>query len=191
MARTADGFELQLATNYLGPFVLTNRLLPHLTDRVVFVTSQLHRMGKAHLDDLNYEHRGYKPSQAYRDSKLALILFSLELQRRLNEAGSPVRSVLCHPGIASTNLARHAASGKVTHALRFLFNTPTTGALSTLYAATRDVPGNSYVGPRGLASIKGHPSLGKAAAVGRDAEVARRLWDATETLTGIPRRADT
>jgi len=183
--RTSEGFELQLATNYLGPFVLTNLLLPHLTDRIVSVTSQLHRMGKVHADDLNYQHRDYNPSQAYNDSKLDLALFSLELQRQLVVAGSPVRSILTHPGIASTNLARHATSGRVTHALRFLFNDPATGALSTLFAATQDIPGNSYVGPRGVGSMKGHPALGKAAAAARNSETARELWDATEQLTAI------
>lgn len=181
-ARTADGFESQFATNYLGPFVLTGLLLPHITDRVVSVSSQLHRMGKTHLDDLNSADRPYQASGAYNDSKLAVVLFSLELQRRLDAAGSPVRSIVAHPGIASTNLARHAASGKVTYALRFLFNDAATGALSLLYAATQDVPGNSYIGPRGLGSMKGHPALGKAASAGRDTEAAQRLWVATEVL---------
>lgn len=181
-ARTVDGFESQFATNYLGPFVLTGLLLPNITDRVVTVTSQLHRMGKIQLGDLNSTHRKYKAVNAYNDSKLADVLFALELQRRLDADGSAVRSIVAHPGIASTNLARHSTSGKVTHALRFLFNDPATGALSILYAATQDVPGNSYIGPRGLGSMKGHPALGKAATPGRDIETAQRLWAATEVL---------
>jgi NAD(P)-dependent dehydrogenase (short-subunit alcohol dehydrogenase family) len=181
-ARTADGIESQFATNYLGPFVLTGLLLPSITDRVVTVSSQLHRMGHLHLDDLNAAEDTYKASAAYNDSKLAGVLFSLELQRRLDAQASPVRSILAHPGIASTNLSRHAASGKVTHALRFLFNDPQTGALSILFGATEDLPGNSYVGPRGLGSMKGHPAVGRAAAAGRDAEAAQRLWAATEAL---------
>lgn len=186
LSRTHDGFESQFATNYLGPFLLTRLLLPHITDRVVTVTSQLHRMGKVHLDDLNTTRRKYDGAAAYNDSKLAAVLFSLELQRRLDAgvevAGGPVRSILAHPGIASTNLARHAASGKITHALRFLFNSPQTGALSILYAATQDLPGNSYVGPRGPGGLKGHPAVGKAAPGGRDPLVAERLWLATEAL---------
>lgn len=182
LARTGDGFESQFATNYLGPFLLTGLLLPSVTDRVVTVSSQLHRMGKVHLEDLNSTDRRYKASAAYNDSKLADVLFSLELQHRLDAKGSPVRSVVAHPGIASTNLASHAASGKVVHALRFLFNDPATGALSILYAATQDVPGNSYVGPRGIGSLKGHPALGKSAAAGRDTATAQQLWAATETL---------
>jgi NAD(P)-dependent dehydrogenase (short-subunit alcohol dehydrogenase family) len=181
-ARTGDGFETQFATNYIGPFVLTGLLLPSITNRVVTVSSQLHRMGKVHLDDLNSTGREYKAVDAYNDSKLAEVLFSLELQRHLDADGSRVRSIVAHPGIASTNLARHSTSGKVTHALRVLFNDPATGALSILYAATQDLPGNSYVGPRGLGSVKGHPALGKAAASGRDTETAQRLWAATEGL---------
>ncbi len=181
-ARTVDGFESQFATNYLGPFVLTGLLLPHITDRVVTVSSQLHRMGKIHLDDLNSTTRAYKPSAAYNDSKLADVLFASELQRRLVAAGSGVRSVVAHPGIASTNLARHAASGRVTHALRLLFNDPATGALSILYAATQDIPGNSYIGPRGVAGMKGHPAVGEAPSAARDVDTAAQLWAATETL---------
>jgi NAD(P)-dependent dehydrogenase (short-subunit alcohol dehydrogenase family) len=180
--RTVDGFESQFATNYLGPFVLTGLLLPHITDRVVTVSSQLHRMGKLNLEDLKSANRPYQASAAYNDSKLADVLFALELQRRLDAVGSSVRSVVAHPGIASTNLARHSAAGRVTHALRLLFNDPATGALSILYAATQDVPGNSYIGPRGLGSMKGHPALGKPAARGRDAEAAQRLWAATEAV---------
>ena len=189
-ARTADGFESQFATNYLGPFVLTGLLLPHITDRVVTVSSQLHRMGKLHLDDLPSANRKYNSSAAYNDSKLADVLFARELQRRLEQAGSSVRSVVAHPGIASTNLARHSTASRVTHALRVLFNDASTGALSILYAATQEVPGNSYVGPRGLGSLKGHPALGRPAAAGRDPEAAQRLWAATEeTLTTNPKAA--
>ena len=183
-AVTRDGYESQSATNYLGPFFLTSRLLPHITNRVVFVGSQLHRMGKIHLDDLGGTARPYDKSGAYRDSKLAVTLLCLELQRRLDLAGSPVRAIVAHPGIASTNLSRHAASGKITHAVRFLFNDIPTGALSLLYAATEDIPGNSYVGPRGPGGLKGHPVIGKPAAGGRDSAMAAALWSAAEQLLG-------
>lgn len=184
LARTGDGFESQMATNYFGPFVLTNLLLPHITDRIVSVSSQLHRMGKIHLDDLNFDNRQYRAVDAYNDSKLALVLFSLELQSRLTAAGRPVRSMLAHPGIASTGLASHTGAGKVTRALRFLFNDSSTGALSILFAATQDIPGNSYVGPRGLASMKGHPRVGRPAKSGLDASTASKLWSQTAQLTG-------
>jgi NAD(P)-dependent dehydrogenase (short-subunit alcohol dehydrogenase family) len=153
--RTADGFDLQTATNYFGPFVLTNLLADRITDRVVSVTSQLHR--RAHLDlaDLDWRTRAYNQMQAYCDSKLAVVLFSLELQRRLTAAGSPVRSVLAHPGIATTTLAAHSSANRINR-LRFLLNDPEHGALPTLYAATQDVPANAYVGPDGPGSIKGY-----------------------------------
>jgi NAD(P)-dependent dehydrogenase (short-subunit alcohol dehydrogenase family) len=184
LTRTADGFESQMATNYLGPFALTNLLLPHITDRVVSVSSQLHRMGSPQLEDLNGQNRPYKAMDAYNDSKLNLVLFSTELQRRLTASGSPVRSVVAHPGIAATNLARHSAAGKVTSALRFLFNDAEHGALPSLFAATQDIPGNSYVGPSGFGSLKGHPRIRRPAAAGLDTATAARLWTLTARLTG-------
>ena len=189
LARTVDGFESQMATNYFGPFALTNLLLPHITDRVVTVSSQLHRQGKVHLDDLAGTNRPYKAGQAYNDSKLAVVLFSTELQRRLSESGSRVRSVIAHPGIASTELATHSASGKLLHALRFLFNDVERGALPILFAATQDVPGNAYIGPDGLAGMRGYPAVGTPAAAGLNSDTARRLWNTTAELTGtgLPR----
>jgi len=99
LARTPQGFDVQTATNYLGPFALTNLLLPRIRDRVVGVTSQLHRQGRIDLDNLAWQNRKYRPMNAYYNSKLALVLFSLELQRRLTASGSAVRSVLAHPRI--------------------------------------------------------------------------------------------
>lgn len=184
-AQTAEGFESQMATNYLGPFALTNLLLPHVTDRVVTVSSQLHRLGRVRLQDLSGDRRRYRSIQAYHDSKLATVLFSTELQRRLGEAHSPVRSLLAHPGIASTGLATHSGIGRATKALLVLFNDIERGALPLLFAATQDLPGNAYIGPHGLAGLRGrHPAVGKAAAAGLDAATARRLWDATAQLTG-------
>jgi NAD(P)-dependent dehydrogenase (short-subunit alcohol dehydrogenase family) len=122
-ARTADGFDVQTATNYTGPFVLTNLLLPHLIDRVVSVTSQLHRQSKLNVDDFDWRSRGYHRMNAYRDSKLAVVLFSLELQRRLTASGSPLRSMLAHPGIATTSLAAHS-SANVINRFTFLLNDP-------------------------------------------------------------------
>jgi NAD(P)-dependent dehydrogenase (short-subunit alcohol dehydrogenase family) len=182
--RTADGFDLQTATNYLGPFVLTNLLADRVTDRVVSVTSQLHRMARLDLADPDWRARAYHPMHAYRDSKLAIVLFSLELQRRLTAAGSPVRSVLAHPGIATTTLAAHSPANRVNR-LRFLLNDPEHGALPILYAATQDVPGNAYVGPDGPGSVKGHPVVRRASRRGLDADAARRLWEATAALTGV------
>ncbi|MET8629903.1 SDR family NAD(P)-dependent oxidoreductase [Kitasatospora sp. NPDC004669] len=185
-ARTADGFDVQTATNYTGPFVLTNLLLPHLTDRVVSVTSQLHRQSRLDVDDFDWRSRRYHPMNAYRDSKLALVLFSLELQRRLTASGSPVRSVLAHPGIARTSLAAHS-SANVINRFAFLLNDPEHGALPTLYAATQDVPGNACVGPDGFGSIKGHPTVRRPGRAGLDETKARQLWLATSALTGTGR----
>jgi NAD(P)-dependent dehydrogenase (short-subunit alcohol dehydrogenase family) len=183
LARTEEGFESQLATNYIGPFVLTNLLLPHIIDRVVVVSSQLHRMGRLHLDDLNGERRTYDGFAAYADSKLDLTLFSLELQRRLSAAGSTVRSIVAHPGIARTNLTAHRGGG--INRLGALLNDAEHGALPLLYAATEDVPGNSYVGPNGLGGVKGYPVVRRASKAALDAANATKLWDLTARLTGV------
>ena len=184
LRRTADGFESQMATNYFGPFALTNLLLPHITGRVVSVSSQLHRQGKAHLDDLNMQRRDYKSLAAHNDSELDIVLFAFDLQRRLSAAGSSVLSLVAHPGIASTNLAMHSTSGKITYALRFLFNDTERGALPILYAATQDVPGGSYVGPDGFAGFRGYPAVGKPSKPATDVATAKRLWVETAALTG-------
>ncbi|MCZ2818175.1 SDR family NAD(P)-dependent oxidoreductase [Modestobacter sp. VKM Ac-2984] len=184
-ARTADGLERQTATNYTGPFVLTNLLLPHVTGRVVSVTSQLHRLGKVDVADLDWRTRTYRPMQAYRDSKLAQVLFSLELQRRFTAISSPVRSVLAHPGIAHTGLVDHSSQKLVLRLGGPLLNDVEHGALPTLFAATQDVRGNAYVGPDGLGSVKGHPTVRRQARKGLDEETARALWAATEALTGV------
>lgn len=185
LTRTQDGLDTQTATNSFGPFLLTNLLLPHITDRVVWVTSQVHRMGHLHTDDLNWDVRPYKPMEAYSDSKLQVVLFSLELQRRLDEAGSPVRSVLAHPGIATTSLSAHSSSNMINR-FPFLLNDADHGALPTLFAATQDVAGNAYVGPNGPGSIKGYPIVRKPGRAGRDSAAASSLWVATSEKVGIP-----
>jgi NAD(P)-dependent dehydrogenase (short-subunit alcohol dehydrogenase family) len=188
--RTADGFEMQLGTNHLGHFALTNLLLPHVTDRVVTVSSGAHRWGDAKIrfQDLNWQ-TGYNPQRAYAQSKLANLLFTLELQHRLSEAGSPVRALAAHPGYAATNLQSHAEN-PVMRALmkfgnRFLAQDDSAGALPTLYAATQDLPGASYVGPDGLGEMRGAPTLVGRSAAASDAGVARRLWTVSEELTGV------
>ena len=190
--RTADGFELQIGTNYLGPFALTNLLLPHIVDRVVTVSSQLHRLGHLHLDDLNWEKRPYNDLRAYSDSKLADVLFTLELQRRLTLAGSTARSIAAHPGIATTSLNDHADGfTAMMSKLTFMQNDAEHGALPSLYAATQDVPGGSYIGPNGIAAIKGYPKIGKPSKAARNAETARQLWELSTQLTDTGTRADT
>jgi len=184
--RTADGFELQIGTNHLGHFALTNLLLPQITDRIVTVTSDLHKIGRIKLDDLNWENRAYKPLGAYCQSKLANVLYTAELQRRLSSSGSVVRAAAAHPGVAETNLISHV--GGFQGAISKLFLGPISqdgahGALPTLYAATQDIPGGSYVGPDGLIHTKGYPAMAKPSRLSRNADLARRLWDASARLT--------
>ncbi len=186
--RTADGFELQIGTNHLGHFALTNLLLPHVTDRVVTISSGAHRTGRIRLDDLNWEHGRYNRWRAYGQSKLANLLFTLELQRRLADAGSELRAVAAHPGYAKTNLQHHTES--VIHRGVMVITDLTAqsdemGALPTLFAATQDIPGGSYVGPDGFAEQRGHPQLVGRSKAASDEETARRLWELSEELTGV------
>lgn len=184
LARTRDGLDVQTATNSLGPFLLTNLLLGRMTDRVVWVASQLHRRGRVHLADLGWGARPYRPMEAYADSKLHVVLFSLELQRRLDAAGSTVRSVVAHPGIATTTLAANSSSNAINR-FSFLLNDPERGALPTLFAATQDVDGNAYVGPNGFGSIRGYPTVRRPGRVGLDSAAAARLWTAASTKVGV------
>ncbi|MEA5366326.1 SDR family NAD(P)-dependent oxidoreductase [Amycolatopsis sp., V23-08] len=186
-ARTGDGLDLQTATNHTGPFLLTNLLLAHVTDRVVHVTSQLHTRGRIDLADLDWRTRKYNGMAAYQASKLAVVLFSLELQRRLTAQGSVVRSVLASPGIARTALAAHSRSN-VVNRFKFLTNSPERGALSVLYAATEDVPGNAYVGPDGPGGLRGYPAVRRQGKAGLDEALAGRLWEATADLVGAVAR---
>jgi NAD(P)-dependent dehydrogenase (short-subunit alcohol dehydrogenase family) len=190
--QTRDGFEMQFGTNHLGHFALTNLLLPYVTDRVVTVASGAHRWGGAknriRFEDLHWT-SGYTPQAAYAQSKLANLLFTLELQRRLTEAGSGVRALAAHPGWSATNLQSHTAN-PVSRVLmqignRFIAQSDTSGALPTLYAATQDLPGAGYVGPDGPGELRGAPTLVGRSPAASDPEAARRLWDVSEELTGV------
>jgi NAD(P)-dependent dehydrogenase (short-subunit alcohol dehydrogenase family) len=183
LRRTAEGLESQMATNYFGPFLLTNLLLPVIRNRVVFVSSQLHRLGHVHLDDLNGTTRKYSEMDAYADSKLDVALFSLELQRRLTEAGSSVRSIVAHPGIARTNLTAHRGTG--INRFGALLNDAEHGALPLLFAATQDIPGNSYVGPDGIGSVKGYPVVRRASKAAYDGAAAGQLWEQSAELVQL------
>ncbi|HET9125223.1 MAG TPA: oxidoreductase [Solirubrobacteraceae bacterium] len=189
LGRTADGFELQIGTNHLGHFALTNLLLPQIVDRVVTVSSMAHRQGAIDFEDLNWEHRPYRRWRAYGQSKLANLLFTLELQRRLTEAGSAVRALAAHPGYASTNLQSHSGSalGDLVMQLgnRLFAQSAEAGALPTLYAAVADVPGGSYAGPAGLGEQRGPATLVGRSRAAYDIAVARRLWTVSEELTGV------
>ncbi len=188
-SRTADGFEMQIGTNHLGHFALTNLLLPQVRDRVVTIASGAHRMGKIDLDDLNWEQRRYDRWRAYGQSKLANLLFTLELQRRLAEAGSDVRAVAAHPGWSATNLQSHTGS-RLQSAFMAVGNklwaqSDERGGWPTLYAATEDVAGGGYVGPDGFQEMRGHPQLASRSGAASDEETARALWELSERLTDV------
>jgi NAD(P)-dependent dehydrogenase (short-subunit alcohol dehydrogenase family) len=187
--RTADGFEMQFGTNHLGHFALTGRLLPQVTDRVVTMSSFLHRIGGIELSDLNWERRRYQRWLAYGQSKLANLMFAYELQHRLLAAGSSVRSMAAHPGYAATNLqfqsGRRALDLVSAVGNRLLAQDEDGGALPTLYAATADIPGNSFAGPSGFMEQRGAPKLVGRSDAANDGDLARRLWDVSEDLTGV------
>jgi NAD(P)-dependent dehydrogenase (short-subunit alcohol dehydrogenase family) len=184
-AQTVDGFESQIGTNHLGHFALTNQLLPRVTDRVVTVSSQVHLMGYVSLNDLNWKSRPYSAWLAYGQSKLANLLFTKELQRRLDAAGSNVKAHAAHPGYSATNLQTHSSGvfGKVFRTgNRFMATDADFGARQTLYAASQDLPGNSFIGPRfAMWGPTGPTALRSPLA--RDAEKATALWDLSEQLT--------
>jgi NAD(P)-dependent dehydrogenase (short-subunit alcohol dehydrogenase family) len=189
LTRTHDGFELQFGTNHLGHFALTNLLLPEITERVVTVSSNGHRMGVIDFDDLNWERKPYRAWRAYGQSKLANLLFTAELQRRLTEAGSSVIATAAHPGYAATNL-QFSSGNRIVDLVskagnRVLAQDEVGGALPTLYAATADVPGNSFAGPGGFMEQRGPAKLVGRKATAQDVDVARRLWDVSEQLTGV------
>ncbi len=189
LSRTAEGFELQFGTNHLGHFALTNLLLDRVTGRVVTVSSMGHRFGSIDFDDLNWERRPYRAWRAYGQSKLANLLFTSELQRRLSAAGSTVLATAAHPGYAATNLQFH--SGRRLLDLlsvagnRLLAQDEGGGALPTLYAVGADIPGNSFAGPGGFMEQRGPAKLVGRSDAARDTDVARRLWDVSEELTGV------
>lgn len=187
--RTADGFEMQIGTNFLGHFALTGLLLPRITDRVVTLSSTAHRIGGLDVTDLNWERRRYQRWLAYGQSKLADLMFAYELQRRFVAAGSLLRSMAAHPGYSATNLQSRTES--VQDHVMGLFNRviaqgPEGGALPTLYAATEpDLPGGSYIGPDGPGEISGAPRPVGSSAASHDRAVARALWDRAVELTDV------
>lgn len=188
--RTADGFEMQIGTNHLGHFALTSLLLPRITSRVVTVASGAHRMGRIRLDDLNWEQPGsYDRWKAYGQSKLANLLFTSELQRRLTAAGSDVIATAAHPGWASTHLQGNTGSRLQTVLMaignRVLAQSDEAGALPTIHAAVADIPGDSYVGPDGPLESRGKPELVGRKDTAKDAAVAAALWTLSEELTGV------
>jgi len=188
-ARTADGFEMQIGTNHLGHFALTNLLLPAIIDRVVTVSSGMHKGGVIDFDDLTWDRRPYDAWAAYRQSKLANLLFTLELARRLQADKSDVRATAAHPGYASTNLQGRTGNRLTDFATsignRILAQSDAAGALPTLFAASQDLPSDSYVGPDRMGEGRGHPTLVGRSAAASDVDDAKRLWSLSEELTGV------
>ena len=184
LARTKDGFEMQFGTNHLGPFALTNLLLPRITGRVVSLSSQAERMGRLDLDDLNWERTAYSESRAYASSKLANILFIAELQRRLVASGSSVTAAAAHPGLVATNMTGQA-TGISQLVTRLFAQSPEDGALPVLLAATGDLPGDSFTGPERLMHMRGGAELIGRSKQAQNPALAAGLWDASERMTGV------
>jgi NAD(P)-dependent dehydrogenase (short-subunit alcohol dehydrogenase family) len=185
-AQTVDGFESQIGTNHLGHFALTNLLLPKISERVVTVSSMMHLLGHISLKDLNFKSRPYSGWLAYGQSKLANLLFTKDLQRRLSVAGSPVRALVAHPGYSATELQGRTGNplgDKFWTAANRIATTADFGARQTLYAVSQDLPGNTFVGPRfAMWGPTGPTALASPAA--RSARTATALWDLSGQLTG-------
>lgn len=195
-AMTVDGFESQIGTNHFGHYALTGLLLPTLlaapVPRVITVSSNAHKLGRIHLDDLFFERTSYSRWRAYAQSKLANLLFSGELQRRATGAGTALVAAAAHPGYAATNLTSGPATGAavlrpvLALADRIAGQSDLMGALPQLYAATMpDVGPDDYWGPDGFREQRGHPTRVERTKHAQDVESARRLWERSEELTGV------
>jgi len=184
-ALTVDGFESQIGTNHLGHFALTNLLLPKITDRVVTVSSQMHLLGYVSIKDLNWKSRPYSAWLAYGQSKLANLMFTSELQRRLDAAGSSLKAHAAHPGYSATNLQGHTGNRMGTRfwdaGNRLLATDADFGARQTLYAVSQDLPGDTFIGPR--FGMRGPTGPSPRSPLARNAKKAAALWELSEQLT--------
>jgi len=191
--RSVDGFEMQLGTNHFGPFLLTGLLLPQLVasgnGRVVALASNAHKIARrAPLGDPRTQEGRYSKWGAYGASKLANLMFTFELDRRLRAAGAPVIAVAAHPGYAATELVGKTGGvgGRImTAATNLLGQKAEYGALPTLMAATADLPGSTYVGPKNMGEMSGPPTIVKARRKAHDQASQRTLWELSEKATGI------
>jgi NAD(P)-dependent dehydrogenase (short-subunit alcohol dehydrogenase family) len=201
--RNRAGHELQIATNYLGTFALTGLLLPcfrrNSAARIVNVGSLTHRLGKLNVEDLNWEIRDYSHWKAYANSKVAVLSFTLELNRRLQASGSNIIALAAHPGFANTNVHEGSPALNPTHPVsKWIFNkmkavTPSaaSAARSVILAAdSDDVSGGDYYGPGGFLEISGKPAVARIKPIVRDTELAKRLWAVSEYMTGVSYLAD-
>ena len=198
--QTIDGLERTFATNYLGHFALTARLLPALVAapcaRVISVSSLAHHFGRIDFEDLQAEHR-FRPTTAYDQSKLALLLFALELHRRASTAGLRLLSIPAHPGIAHTDIFQRTLSPSSlkfrlsAFAMSIVAQPAAQGALPILFAATApEAESGTYYGPNGLIEIQGYPAVARLARHARDPVTAARLWEVSERLSGVTVRLD-
>jgi NAD(P)-dependent dehydrogenase (short-subunit alcohol dehydrogenase family) len=196
--RTVDGFESQMATNHFGPFLLTGLLLPRLAassdGRVVTVSSLMHRNARqAPLGDPLVQDGHYWRWQTYSRSKLANLLFTFELDRRLRRVGSPVTALAAHPGFAGTHLMVNGQLGRATGlvasildaSVKAVSQSAADGALPTLMAATADLPGATYCGPSGFQQQRGAPTVVGCSRLARDEDAQRRLWEISEQAVGL------
>jgi NAD(P)-dependent dehydrogenase (short-subunit alcohol dehydrogenase family) len=187
--RTADGFELQLGVNHFGHFALTGLLLPRMLgregSRVVTVSSNAHKPGRIDFDDLQSQRR-YRRMAAYSQSKLANLMFTYDLNRRLRLKGAPTVALAAHPGFADTELMRYLPDFVPSWMWRPVTQPADKGALPTLRAATDpDARGGQYYGPDGIGEVKGHPKVVASSAQSRNEDLQRRLWTLSEELTGV------
>jgi NAD(P)-dependent dehydrogenase (short-subunit alcohol dehydrogenase family) len=191
-SKTEDGFESQMGANYFGHFLLTGLLMDVIKktegSRIISLSSIAHKNGKINFKDLHWE-KEYSAMGAYRQSKLACLIFATELQRRFEKSGVRTLSVAAHPGVSLTELVRHIPKwlySPLKPLLSLFTHSPEKGALPTLYAALgAGVSGGDYFGPQGFAEMTGMPGKAIATSVSRDREIAKQLWDLSEKLTGI------
>lgn len=187
---TKDGFEAVMGTNVHGPFAFTNLVADRVKHRIVITGSNAHLAGKLDLDDLHLRRRRWTMAQAYAQSKLADMLWGLELERRMRPRGVGV--YLVHPGWVLTNIQNQTGSARldaaITRVSAMIAQSPVDGAKGLLMAATTDLPSGSYLGPTGMKQLRGEPVLLGRSAAASDPELARRLWEklAAETGTDLP-----
>jgi NAD(P)-dependent dehydrogenase (short-subunit alcohol dehydrogenase family) len=199
LTRNRVGHEMQLVTNYLGAFELTGTLLPLFRSgvpaRIVNVGSLAHRFAKLDLDDLNWEKTPYSQWKAYARSKLAMVTFTMELNRRLQQRGSPILALGAHPGFAATDIGRHSSLLTPRNPVGRWFNrtmekllvpTAAQASMSIVHAAcSPDARGGDYFGPTGFQEIRGEPGVARVNPIAKDVELGRRLWAASESMTGV------
>jgi NAD(P)-dependent dehydrogenase (short-subunit alcohol dehydrogenase family) len=199
LTRNSVGHELQLVTNYLGAFELTGTLLSLFRDdapaRIVNVGSLAHRFARLDLADLNWEKTRYNEWKAYARSKLAMVSFTMELNRRLQRRGSNIIALGAHPGFAATDIARHSALVTPRNPLgrwvnnkleKLLIPTAAQAATPIIHAASCEDPrGGDYYGPTGFLEIRGKPGRARVNPIAKDVELGSRLWASSESMTGI------